>query len=105
MVLAILKFMSDSETKPSSSRGSICTTIRELGPKIPYYRRNYGSQFPDGCICGPSGSMLNACLKLGHRICSLVVKSVCKTLRMETRAQAWIFSSPKGPCIGTVDVW
>ena len=20
-----------------------------------YYRRNYGSRFPDGCICGPSG--------------------------------------------------
>ena len=31
-------------------RGSICTTIRELGPKIPYYIRNYGSQFPNGCI-------------------------------------------------------
>ena len=39
-----------------SPRGSIYTTIRELGPKIPYYRRNYGSQFPNGCICGPSGS-------------------------------------------------
>ena len=36
-------------------RGSIYTTIRELGPEIPYYRRNYGSQFPNGCICGPSG--------------------------------------------------
>ena len=37
-------------------RGSMTTTtIRELGPKIPYYRRNYGSQFPNGCICGPSG--------------------------------------------------
>ena len=36
-------------------RGSTYTTIRELGPKIPYYRRNYGSQFPYGCICGPSG--------------------------------------------------
>ena len=36
-------------------RGSIHTTIRELGPKIPYYIRNYGSQFPSGCICGPSG--------------------------------------------------
>ena len=23
---------------------------------MPYYRRNYGSQFPDGCICGPSGN-------------------------------------------------
>ena len=31
------------------------TTIRELGPKMPYYRRNYGSRFPNGCICGPSG--------------------------------------------------
>ena len=31
------------------------TTIGELGPKIPYYRRNYGSHFPNGCICGPSG--------------------------------------------------
>ena len=27
-------------------RRSIYTTIKELGPKIPYYRRNYGSQFP-----------------------------------------------------------
>ena len=27
----------------------------ELGTQIPYYRRNYGSQFPNGCICGPSG--------------------------------------------------
>ena len=36
-------------------RGSIYTTIREVGPEIPYYRRNYGSQFPNGCICGPSG--------------------------------------------------
>ena len=34
-------------------RGSIYTTIRELGPEIPYYRRNYGSQLPNGCICGP----------------------------------------------------
>ena len=36
-------------------RGSIYTTIKELGPIIPYYRRNHGSQFPNGCICGPSG--------------------------------------------------
>ena len=36
-------------------RGSIYTTIGELGPKIPHCRRNYGSQFPNGCICGPSG--------------------------------------------------
>ena len=35
--------------------GSIYTTIREVGPNIPYYRRDYGSQFPNGCICGPSG--------------------------------------------------
>ena len=39
----------------SRPRGFIYTTIRELGPQIPYYRRNYGSQFPNGCICGPSG--------------------------------------------------
>ena len=39
-------------------RGSTYTTIRELGPKIPYYRRNYGPQFPNGCICGPSGILL-----------------------------------------------
>ena len=38
----------------------IYITMRELGPKIPYYRRNYGSQFPNGCICGPSGTT-NAC--------------------------------------------
>ena len=36
-------------------RGSIYTTIRELGPQIAYYRRKYGSQFSNGCICGPSG--------------------------------------------------
>ena len=35
------------------------TTTRELGPKISYYRRNFGSQFPNGCICGPSGSYLH----------------------------------------------
>ena len=34
-------------------RGSIYTTIRELGTKIPDY--NLGSQFPNGCIYGPSG--------------------------------------------------
>ena len=34
---------------------SIFATIEELGPKIPYYRRNSGSQSPNGCICGPSG--------------------------------------------------
>ena len=39
-------------------RESMYTTIRELGPKIPYYRRNYGSQFPNGCICGPSGTII-----------------------------------------------
>ena len=44
------------EAQTLSPRGSIYTTISELGPKIPYYRRNYGSQFPNGCICGPSGS-------------------------------------------------
>ena len=37
--------------------GSIHTTSRELGPKTPNYRRNYGSQFPNGCICGPYGCM------------------------------------------------
>ena len=36
-------------------RGSIYTTIRELGPKIPYNGRNSASQFPNGCICGPFG--------------------------------------------------
>ena len=35
-----------------SQRVHICTTIRELGPKIPYYRRNYGSRFPNSCIFG-----------------------------------------------------
>ena len=39
----------------ASPRGSLHITIKELGPQIPYYRRNYGSQFPNGCICGPSG--------------------------------------------------
>ena len=43
-------------------RGSTCTTIRELGPKIPYYRRNYGSQFPNDCICGPSGLCIRVVL-------------------------------------------
>ena len=42
--------------KVGTHRGSIYTTIRGLGPKIPYYRRNYGSQFPNSCICGPSGA-------------------------------------------------
>ena len=41
--------------KDIDPRGSIYTTIKELGPKIPYHGRNYGSQFPNGCICGPSG--------------------------------------------------
>ena len=50
-------------TKPSLPRGSTYTTIRELGPKIPYYRRNYGSQFLNGCICGPSGLRLKICPK------------------------------------------
>ena len=40
------------------------TTIRELGPKIPYYRRNYGSQFPNSCIYGPSG--FGMVLEHGH---------------------------------------
>ena len=40
---------------PYLPRGSIYTTIRELCPKIPCSRRNYGSQFLNGCICGPSG--------------------------------------------------
>ena len=39
-------------------RGSIYTSIRELGPKVLYYRRNFGSQLPSGCICGPSGIVL-----------------------------------------------
>ena len=42
------------EKTMDNPKGSTYTTIRELGPKIPYYRRNYGSQFPNGCICGPS---------------------------------------------------
>ena len=40
-------------------RGSVYTTSRELGPKIPFYRRNYRSQLPNGCICGPSGLVGN----------------------------------------------
>ena len=35
--------------------GPYIQLLGALGPKIPYYRRNYGSQFPNGCICGPSG--------------------------------------------------
>ena len=46
----------------SKPRGSIYTTIRELGPKIPYYIKNYGSQFPNGCICGPSGKDIDRLL-------------------------------------------
>ena len=34
--------------------GSIYKTIREFGSKIPCNRRNYASQFPNGCIFGPS---------------------------------------------------
>ena len=43
-------------------RGSIYTTIGELiiGPKMPYYRRNFGSQLPNGCIRGPSGLALHS---------------------------------------------
>ena len=40
----------------STPRGYIYATIRELGPDIPYSRRNYRSQFPNGCLCGPSGT-------------------------------------------------
>ena len=40
----------------TNPRGSMYTTIRELGPKKPYYRRKCGSQFSNGCICGPSGN-------------------------------------------------
>ena len=47
-------------------RGSIYTTIRESGPKILYYRRDHGSQFFNGCICGPSGvGFLDQCRVLG----------------------------------------
>ena len=35
--------------------GSTYTSIKELGPKIPYHRRNYGSHSLNSCICGPSG--------------------------------------------------
>ena len=48
----VCKFTDRIHKRP---RGSIYTTIRELGPKMPYYRRNYGSQLPNGCICGPPG--------------------------------------------------
>ena len=49
--------MAGAVAKPMTSkpRGSMYTTIRELGPKIPYDGRSYGSQFPNGCICGPCG--------------------------------------------------
>ena len=45
-------------------RGSLYPTIKELGPKISDYRRNYGSQFPNGCICGTSGEFM--CGKAAH---------------------------------------
>ena len=45
-------------------RGSIYTVIRELGPKMPYYRRSCGSQFPNGCICGPYGEAMITFLRI-----------------------------------------
>ena len=46
-------------------RRSICTTIRELGPKMPYYRRNYGSQFPNGCTYELQSKLLKGGLYRG----------------------------------------
>ena len=37
------------------SRGSTYTTIRELGPIIPYIVWYFGAEFPNSCIYGPSG--------------------------------------------------
>ena len=52
-------------------RGSIYTTIRELGPKTPYYIRNYGSPFPNSCICGPSGCVEFLCLQDVTWLCTV----------------------------------
>ena len=54
-------------------RGSIIyTTIRELGPKIPDFRRNYGSQFPNACICGPSGRVVSTQLFMREALCMIM---------------------------------
>ena len=46
--------------------------MRELGPKIPHYRRNYGSQPPNGCICGPCGKGMahQRCYEISGHLCS-----------------------------------
>ena len=55
-VIDIHTCRASGRSNEGTPRGSIHTISRELGPKLPYYRRNYGCQFPNGCICGPSGT-------------------------------------------------
>ena len=57
----------------------IYTTIRELGPKMPYYRRNYGSQFTNGCIRGPAGYMQVKGLGL-RKVYMYMHANICKGL-------------------------
>ena len=56
------KYVQERYTLHAYPRGSIYTTMRELGPQIPYYGRNYGSQFPNGYVCGPSGYAPYMCI-------------------------------------------
>ena len=53
-MLSIIRLKKHHALHVREPRGSIYTTVRKLGLKIPYNKRNYGSQFPNGCICGPS---------------------------------------------------
>ena len=63
----------------------ICTNIRELGPKIPYFRRNYGSQFPNGCTCGPSGRVVSTQLFMREALC-MVMSLQCTRPELQNRS-------------------
>ena len=47
----VVRARSSPRHESTNPRGSIYTTIREVGLKIPYYRRHSGSQFPNGSVC------------------------------------------------------
>ena len=84
---------------PQIIRGSLLTCpegpyiqlLGALGPKIPYYRRNYGSQFPNGCICGPSGMFtLNpeTLKKQSSLIKGMLLKSLDSKPKTQSRERA-----------------
>ena len=66
-----------------SPRGSSYTTIGELGPQIPYYRRNDGSQFP---------IMVVYVDPLGHNP-SESLKHYCSTYGSDQVVQSFLHSS------------